>query len=476
MENRITRKEENFSQWYIDVILKAKLADYAPVKGCMVIRPNGYILWENIQKNLDRMFKESGHVNAYFPLLIPESFIQKESEHMEGFSPECAVVTYGGGKKLKEPLIVRPTSETMIWSMYARWITSYRDLPLLINQWCNIVRWELRPRLFLRTSEFLWQEGHTAHETYEEADKEALKMLGIYKKFVEEYMAIPVYKGQKSDSERFAGALQTYTIEALMQDGKALQAGTSHNLGQNFARAFNVKFATREGGEDYVWATSWGVSTRLIGALIMAHGDNKGIIIPPKLASLIAVIIPIYYSAKERSRVLSYIQSLYLNLKNDFNVKIDDREEYRPSYKFNEWELQGIPLRIEVGPKDVEKKQAILVRRDTGEKIILPFNEVSLRISTLLNEIQKNLFEKAKRFKEENTFKVDNLDDFQKVIDDKGGFIYAHWCGSPECEAKIKSLTKATIRCIPFHNEKEEGKCIYCGGKSSQRVLFAKAY
>ncbi len=476
MKNSITPKEENFSQWYIDLVLKAKLADYAPVKGCMVIRPNGYLLWENIQKNLDRMFKESGHVNAYFPLLIPESFIQKEKEHMEGFSPECAVVTHGGGKKLKEPLFIRPTSETMIWSMYARWITSYRDLPLLINQWCNIVRWELRPRLFLRTLEFLWQEGHTAHETYEEAEKEALKMLGIYKSFVEEYMAIPVYEGQKSESERFAGALQTYTIEALMQDGKVLQAGTSHNLGQNFARAFDVKFATREGGEDYVWATSWGVSTRLIGALIMAHADNRGIIIPPKLASLPVVIVPIYYSASERSKVLSYIQSLCLNLRKDFNIKIDDREEYRPSFKFNEWELQGIPLRIEVGPKDVEKKQAVLVRRDTGEKISVPFNEVSLRIPALLDEIQKNIFEKAKKFKEENTFKIDIFEDFQKIINHKGGFIYAHWCGSQECEAKIKSLTTATLRCIPFHNEKERGKCVYCQGKSSQRVLFAKAY
>jgi len=476
MKNSITPKEENFPQWYIDLVLKAKLADYAPVKGCMVIRPNGYHLWENIQKNLDRMFKESGHVNAYFPLLIPESFIQKEKEHMEGFSPECAVVTYGGGKKLKEPLFIRPTSETMIWSMYARWITSYRDLPLLINQWCNIVRWELRPRLFLRTLEFLWQEGHTAHETYEEAEKEALRMLGIYKNFVEEYMAIPVYEGQKSESERFAGALQTYTIEALMQDGKVLQAGTSHNLGQNFARAFNVKFATREGGEDYVWATSWGVSTRLIGALIMTHADNKGIIIPPKLAFLPVVIVPIYYSASERSRVLSFIQSLYLSLREDFNIKIDDREEYRPSFKFNEWELQGIPLRIEVGPKDVEKKQVILVRRDTGEKISVSLNEVPSRIPTLLDEIQKNIFEKAKKFKEENTFKIDTFEDFQKIINGKGGFISAHWCGSPECEAKIKSLSAATLRCIPFHNEKERGKCVYCEGESSQRVLFAKAY
>ena len=476
MKNSITPKGENFSQWYIDLVLKAKLADYAPVKGCMVIRPNGYLLWENIQKNLNRMFKETGHVNAYFPLLIPESFIEKESEHMEGFSPECAVVTHGGGKKLKEPLVIRPTSETIIWSMYARWITSYRDLPLLINQWCNIVRWELRPRLFLRTLEFLWQEGHTAHETYEEAEEEALKMLGIYKKFVEEYMAIPVYEGKKSESERFAGALQTYTVEALMQDGKALQAGTSHNLGQNFARAFNVKFATREGGEDYVWATSWGVSTRLIGALIMTHADNKGIIVPPKLAFLPVVIVPIYYSASERSKVLSYIQPLYSNLREDFNIKVDDREEYRPSYKFNEWELQGVPLRIEVGPKDVEKKQVILVRRDTGKKIGVPYNEVSLRIPTLLDEIQENLFEKAKKFKEENTFEIDTFEDFQKTINHKGGFIYAHWCSSPECEAKIKSLTAATLRCTPFGNEKEKGKCVYCGEKSSQRVLFAKAY
>ena len=440
MKNSITPKEENFPQWYIDLVLKAKLADYAPVKGCMVIRPNGYLLWENIQKNLDRMFKESGHVNAYFPLLIPESFIQKEKEHMEGFSPECAVVTYGGGKKLKEPLFIRPTSETMIWSMYARWITSYRDLPLLINQWCNIVRWELRPRLFLRTLEFLWQEGHTAHETYEEAEEEALKMLRIYKNFIEEYMAIPVYEGQKSESERFAGALQTYTIEALMQDGKVLQAGTSHNLGQNFARAFDVKFATREGGEEYVWATSWGVSTRLIGALIMAHADNKGIIIPPKLASLPVVVVPIYYSASERSKVLSYIQSLCLNLRKDFNIKIDDREEYRPSFKFNEWELQGIPLRIEVGPKDVEKKQAVLVRRDTGEKISVSLNEVCLRIPALLDEIQKNIFEKAKKFKEENTFKIDTFEDFQKIINGKGGFIYAHWCGSLECAFVIELI------------------------------------
>ncbi|TET45485.1 proline--tRNA ligase [Candidatus Aerophobetes bacterium] len=476
MKNSITPKEENFSQWYIDLVLKAKLADYAPVKGCMVIRPNGYLIWENIQKNLDRMFKESGHVNAYFPLLIPESFIQKEKEHMEGFSPECAVVTYGGGKELKEPLVIRPTSETVVWSMYARWITSYRDLPLLMNEWCNVVRWELRPRLFLRTLEFLWQEGHTAHETHEEAEEEVLRMLGIYKNFVEEYMAIPVYEGQKSESERFAGALQTYTIEALTQDRKALQLGTSHNLGQKFARAFDVKFATREGGEDYVWATSWGVSTRLIGALIMSHADNKGIIVPPKLAPLPVVIVPIYYSASERSKVLSFIQSLYLSLREDFNIKIDDREEHRPSYKFNEWELQGIPLRIEVGPKDVGKKQAILVRRDTGEKISVSLNEVPSRIPALLDEIQKNLFEKAKEFRDENTFKIDTFEDFQKIINHKGGFIYAHWCGLPECEAKIKSLTAATLRCILLYNEKEKGKCVYCGGKSSQRVLFAKAY
>ncbi len=396
MSKGITKRSEDFSQWYIDIVLKAELADYSPVKGCMVIRPNGYGIWENIQKNLDRMFKETGHVNAYFPLLIPESFLKKEAEHVEGFAPECAVVTHGGGKPLEEPLVIRPTSETIIWATYKNWISSYRDLPLLINQWANVCRWEMRTRLFLRTTEFLWQEGHTAHDSYEEAEEEALKMIRVYQRFAEEYLAMPVIVGRKTESEKFAGAVHTYCIEALMQDGKALQAGTSHNLGQNFAKAFDVKFQDRDMELKYVYATSWGVSTRLVGALIMTHSDDKGLVIPPKLAPLPVVIVPIWRSLAEQQQVTDFAKNITKDWDPIF-YKIDDRDQYKPGYKFNEWELKGIPLRIEIGPRDVQNKQVVLVRRDTGEKITLSTDNLKGQVDKILKEIQDNLFNTAKK-------------------------------------------------------------------------------
>lgn len=476
MAEKITPRNVDYSRWYTDVILQAKLADYSPVKGAMVIRPNGYAIWEMIQQNLDRMFKETGHENAYFPLLIPESFMHKEAEHVEGFSPECAVVTIGGGEKLEEPLYIRPTSETIIWSMYKKWIMSYRDLPILINQWANVLRWELRTRLFLRTSEFLWQEGHTAHETYEEAEEETKLILNIYKKFAEEFLAIPVIAGKKSDAEKFAGALHTYSIEAMMQDKKALQAGTSHNLGQNFAKAFDVKFQDKDGKLQYVWATSWGVSTRLIGALIMTHGDDNGVVIPPKVAQKQIVIVPIWRGEEEKKQVLAYADEVRSELRKEFNVILDDREQFKPGYKFAEWELQGIPLRLEIGPRDVAKNGMVMVRRDILKKEFVTKAGILETVRNTLNLMQKEMLEKARQFQQENTHEVDDYEEFKKIIEEQGGFLNSHWCGDPECEAQVKADTKATIRNIPFDRKEEKGKCIVCGKESEGRVIFAKAY
>ncbi|TFH02672.1 MAG: proline--tRNA ligase [Calditrichales bacterium] len=476
MAQRITTREADYSRWYTDIIIQGKLADYSPVKGCMVIRPNGYALWEKIQGYLDKMFKDSGHVNAYFPLFIPESFMQKEAEHVEGFSPECAVVTHGGGAKLEENLYIRPTSETIIWSMYKKWIMSYRDLPILINQWANVVRWEMRTRLFLRTTEFLWQEGHTAHATYEEAEEETRKILNIYKDFAENYLGISVMVGIKSEAEKFAGAKHTYCIEAMMQDKKALQAGTSHNLGQNFAKAFDVKFQDKEGKLQTVWATSWGVSTRLIGALIMAHSDDNGLVLPPKMALNPVVIIPIWKSDEEKERVLAFAEKVRDEMKSEINVLIDDREQFKPGYKFAEWELLGIPVRMEIGPKDEAEKKVVVVRRDTREKIFVLDGEIKSTVTALLEQMQKDMLDKTRRFREENTHNVDDYETFKTQLEDPGGFFNAHWCGSADCEQKIKEETKATIRLIPLEQEAESGKCLACSGDSSGRVIFARSY
>ena len=476
MAQKVTPRNVDYSRWYTDIVLQGKLADYSPVKGAMVIRPNGYAIWEKIQQALDKMFKETGHVNAYFPLLIPESFMQKEAEHVEGFSPECAIVTIGGGQKLEEPLYIRPTSETIFWSMYKKWIMSYRDLPILINQWANVMRWEMRTRLFLRTSEFLWQEGHTAHQTAEEAEAETIKMLNVYKTFAEEYLAIPVIPGRKSDAEKFAGALHTYSIEAMMQDKKALQAGTSHNLGQNFAKAFDVKFQDKDGKQQYVYATSWGVSTRLIGALIMAHSDDRGLVLPPRMAQRPVVIVPIWKKDEQKRSVLDFADSIHSELKAKYSVIFDDREQFKPGYKFADWELQGIPVRIEIGPKDVEKNSVVLVRRDTMEKQFVSRDGILDTVTSQLELMQKEMLEKARAFLEANTFDVDNYDELKERIATDGGFINSHWCGSPECETKVKNDTKATIRNIPFDRKEEKGSCIVCGKESDGRVIFAKAY
>lgn len=486
MAEKITPRSKDFSQWFLDIIQHAKLADYSPVKGCMVIRPNGYAIWEKIQRVLDGKFKETGHKNAYFPLFIPESFLKKEAEHVEGFAPELAIVTHAGGKKLEENLVVRPTSETIINSMFAKWIQSYRDLPLLINQWANVVRWEMRTRPFLRTTEFLWQEGHTCHETEADAEEEVLKMLEVYRAFAEDYMAMPVFTGKKTDSERFAGALRTFCIEALMQDGKALQAGTSHNLGQNFAKAFGTEFQTREGGRDFVWQTSWGVSTRLIGGLIMTHSDDKGLILPPRLAPIHVVIVPIFKTPEERDLVLSKAKLLSdslrawptqkANLGGPISVHIDLDETKSPGWKFAEWEVQGVPLRIEIGPKDLAKNQAVLARRDSGEKAFVPITEIPAKALDLLTEIQESLFRRALEFRNQNVTEVETYEEFKKVLDEKGGFIKAHWDGTAETEKAIKEETKATIRCIPLNNPQESGKCVKTGKPSTQRVLFARSY
>ncbi len=475
MARKITPRGENYSQWYIDIVLQAQLADYSPVKGCMVIRPRGYALWENIQRAIDNMFKETGHTNAYFPVLIPESFIEKEAEHVEGFSPELAVVTLAGGEELDEPLVIRPTSETIIWSMYKKWIQSYRDLPILINQWANVLRWEKRTRLFLRTSEFLWQEGHTAHATKEEAEEETLKMLNVYKTFAEEYMALPVLTGRKSESEKFAGAVETYAIEAMMQDKRALQAGTSHFLGQNFAKAFDVTYQSKNGDLEYVWATSWGVSTRLVGALIMAHSDDKGLVIPPKLASVEVAIIPIYKN-ETRADVLRYADKVRQELEGSVKVVVDDDDQNSPGWKFAQWELYGVPIRIEVGPRDMKENKVVLVRRDTGEKETVAIHEIKARIDQLLIDIQKNLYDTALAFRKENTFTADSYDECVALFEKDSGFVEASWCGSEECELKVKDDTKATIRVIPFDREPPSSPCIVCNGTAKYTVVFAKAY
>ena len=475
MAKKMTRQADDFSAWYNEVIAKAELADNAPTRGCMVIRPYGYTLWENMVAELDRMFKATGHVNAYFPLLIPESFFQKEAEHVEGFSPECAVVTHGGGKKLEENLMVRPTSETVIADMYAKWIQSYRDLPLLINQWANVFRWELRPRAFLRTTEFLWQEGHTAHATAEEAQEETLRILDIYRTFAEDFMAIPVLYGPKTDAEKFPGALQTYAIEGLMKDGKALQMGTSHNLGQNFSRAFNIDFQTRDGSREYVYQTSWGMSTRTVGAIIMAHGDDRGLVLPPRLAPHQVVVIPIAKTDEERSVVRGAVDRLLESLEG-VRVKVDDREQFGLGWKFTEWETKGVPLRVELGPRDLASGQAVVVRRDTGDKSFVPLESLDGHIRDLLETVQRDMFQRALSFREVHSREIDDRDSFVSAANGDGGFIHAHWCGDPACEAAVKEDTRNTIRCVPMHWDAEEGVCVYCGASSDRKVAYAQAY
>ncbi len=492
MSKEITSREKDYSQWYNDLVLKGSLADYSAVRGCMVIKPYGYALWENMRDVLDKMFKDTGHVNAYFPLFVPKSLFEAEEKNAEGFAKECAIVTHyrlkndpnKPGKlmvdpeaKLEEELIVRPTSEAIIWNTYKGWIQSYRDLPLLINQWANVVRWEMRTRLFLRTAEFLWQEGHTAHATKEEAIIETEKMLHVYADFVENWMAVPVIKGVKTANERFAGAEDTYCIEALMQDGKALQAGTSHFLGQNFAKAFDVKFSDKTNKLDYVWATSWGVSTRLIGGLVMAHSDDDGLILPPRIAPLQVVIVPIYKGDEEKAMISNTVEPLLKELKEmGIRVKYDDNDNNRPGWKFAEYEMKGVPVRIAIGARDLANKVVEVARRDTKTKLTVDVNGLSLYVKELLEEIQVQMFNKAKAYRDEHITKVDSWDEFVHVLDTKTGFVAAHWDGTPETEEVIKEKTKATIRCIPLNNEQEEGVCILSGKPSKERVLFARAY
>lgn len=491
MGSKFTKKEENYSQWYNDIVKNADLAENSAVRGCMVIKPYGYAIWEKMQSVLDKKFKDTGHSNAYFPIFIPKSFFSKEASHVEGFAKECAVVTHyrlkndENGKgivvdedaKLEEELIVRPTSETIIWDTYRKWIQSYRDLPILVNQWANVVRWEMRTRLFLRTAEFLWQEGHTAHATKEEAIEETTKMLDVYADFAENWMSIPVLKGTKTASERFAGAVDTYCIEALMQDGKALQAGTSHFLGQNFAKAFDVKYASKEGKEEYVWATSWGVSTRLMGALIMAHSDNNGLVLPPKLAPIQVVIVPIYKKAEQLEQVSEKAVQIKKALESKgISVKFDNRDTHKPGWKFAEYEYKGVPVRLAIGPRDLENNTIELARRDTLSKEVVDIDGIEEKIFNLLDDIQSNIYKKAFDFRKNNTYKVESWEEFKDIITNKGGFVSAHWDGTAETEEKIKAETKATIRLIPLDAEKEEGKCVYSGAKSNQRVIFARAY
>ena len=479
MAKNITSRSDNYSQWYLDVIKAGQLADYAPVKGCMVIRPSGFAIWEAMQARLDRIFKETGHVNAYFPLLIPQEFLNRESEHVEGFSPECAVVTIGGGKELEEPLVIRPTSETVIGHMYAQWINSYRDLPVLINQWANVMRWEKRTRIFLRTSEFLWQEGHTAHETYEEAQEETLKMLEVYRSFQENDLAIPVIPGQKSEAEKFPGALFTYTVEAMMQDGKALQSATSHNLGQNFAKAFEIQFLDRNNQQSLAWTTSWGSSTRMIGGLIMTHSDDDGLILPPRIAPVAVALIPIFVNDQERSQTLEFAeqikQRLAVNL-DHLRIQIDDRDNLRPGDKFFHWIQQGVPVRVEIGPRDVKQQSAMVARRDVRDKKLVPLDEIANHIMSLLQQIQQNLYQRALDFREVNTRTAKSYGEFKEILELEGGFVRAHWNGSREVEDLIKNETKATIRCIPLNDQPEVGKCILTGEHSKQEVIFAIAY
>ncbi|MCF7797465.1 MAG: proline--tRNA ligase [Lentisphaeria bacterium] len=477
MSKGVTKQRDDFSRWYTDVVQKAELADYGPVKGTMVIRPYGYAIWEAIQSGLDGLFKATGHVNAYFPMFIPESFLKKEADHVEGFAPEVAVVTHAGGKELEEPLVVRPTSETIIWHMYKKWINSYRDLPLLINQWANVVRWEMRTRLFLRTTEFLWQEGHTAHATPEEAEEETQRMLNVYKTFAEEWMAMPVITGRKSESEKFAGAVATYSIEAMMRDTRALQAGTSHNLGQNFAKAFDVTFQNPNNEPEFVYATSWGVSTRLIGGIIMTHGDDKGLILPPKIAPYQVVIIPIFRDDDQKKAVLAEVDKLVTDLREaGVRVKVDDDETSSPGFKFNEWEMRGVPVRIELGPKDVEKQQAVVVTRYNGEKSFLPLKGLAESMPERLTDVQQAIFDRALQFREDNTRRASSWDEFETIISEKGGFIRAGWNGDAVVEEKIKEATKATIRNIPFDQPDDPGKCIFSGEPAKYEVIFAKAY
>jgi prolyl-tRNA synthetase len=492
MAKELTTRQQDYSQWYNDLVLKGSLADYSAVRGCMVIKPYGYALWENMQATLDKMFKDTGHENAYFPLFVPKSLFEAEEKNAEGFAKECAIVTHyrlktdpnNKGKlmvdpeaKLEEELIVRPTSEAIIWNTYKTWIQSYRDLPILVNQWANVVRWEMRTRLFLRTAEFLWQEGHTAHATKEEAIEETLKMLDVYADFAENWMAMPVIKGVKTPNERFAGAEDTYCIEALMQDGKALQAGTSHFLGQNFAKAFDVKFSDKNNTLDYVWATSWGVSTRLIGGLVMTHSDDEGLVLPPRIAPVQVVIVPIFKGEEQKALLDEKVDAMVASFKAaGIRVKYDDSDNQRPGWKFAEYELKGVPVRIAVGPRDLENNQVEIARRDTKEKTTVSMEGITETVSQLLLDIQSNLFERAKKYRDEHITKVDSWEDFIATLDTKAGFVSAHWDGTPETEDKIKEMTKATIRCIPLNNEQEAGTCILTGQPSTQRVLFARAY
>ena len=471
----ITPRSQDFSQWYLDVVRRAELADYSPVKGCMVIRPYGYAIWELLQQALDARIKETGHVNAYFPLFIPEGLLHKEAEHVEGFSPQVAYVTHGGGEELEERLVVRPTSEAIIGTMYAKWVQGWRDLPILINQWANVVRWEKVTRPFLRTTEFLWQEGHTAHETAEEAEAETLKILDLYADVCESMLAVPVVKGRKSESEKFAGALRTYSIEALMGDGRALQAGTSHNLGQNFAKAFDITFQARDKSVQHVWGTSWGVTTRLVGALIMTHGDDSGLIVPPRVAPYQVVVVPIGRD-NWRETVLPRAQDIQRQLRQaGIRVTLDDRDE-RPGWKFSEWELRGVPLRLEIGPKDIEKSQVMLARRDTREKIAAPMDTLATTVADLLEDIQKTLLERALKFREERTQRVASYEEFKTVMEGRPGFVIAPWCGSAECEAQIKTETQATIRNMPLGSPVPTGQCVRCNAVATAEAWFAKAY
>lgn len=491
MGKNLTKRSEDYSKWYNELVAKADLAENSAVRGCMVIKPYGYAIWEKMQAQLDKMFKETGHENAYFPLFIPKSYLSKEAAHVDGFAKECAVVTHyrlknaedGSGvivdpdAKLEEELIVRPTSETIIWDTYRKWIQSYRDLPILVNQWANVVRWELRTRMFLRTAEFLWQEGHTAHETKEEAIQEAEQMMHVYAEFAETFMGVPVVKGVKTDSERFAGAVETYCIEALMQDGKALQAGTSHFLGQNFAKAFDVKYTTREGKQELVWATSWGVSTRLMGALIMMHSDDNGLVLPPKLAPIQVVIVPIHKGQEQLDAITERVNPLVKELRSKgISVKFDNRDTYKPGWKFNEYELKGVPLRLAIGMRDMENNTFELARRDTLSKEVVATDDVVERIEVLLEEIQETIFNKALDYRNSHITEVNTFEEFKELLETKGGFLSAHWDGTTETEDKIKELTKATIRCIPLNSKEEDGVCVYSGKPSKQRVLFAKAY
>jgi prolyl-tRNA synthetase len=486
-DKKLTTRSEDFSAWYNEVVLRAELADYSPVRGCMVIRPNGYGIWERMQRALDDMFKATGHRNAYFPLFIPESFLHREAEHVEGFAPETAVVTHGGGKKLEEPLIVRPTSETIIYSMFAKWVQSYRDLPLLINQWANVVRWEMRTRLFLRTLEFLWQEGHTAHATHDEAEEEARMILGLYRDFMESWMAMPVITGLKTESERFAGALRTYACEAMMQDNKALQAGTSHNLGQNFAKVFDLTFQSESGTQEFAWNTSWGVSTRLVGGLVMTHGDDKGLRTPPFLAPTEIVIVPIYRSDEERGRVLEATTRIMSTLTDwerrdpgRLRVHLDARQGIKPGAKYYEWELRGIPLRMEIGPKDLDKNQAMLVRRDSGEKRPVSLDSIGEDASDLLARMQDDMLAAARDRQDKNSIRGGiDYDRFRQIMEGEGAFVYAGWCGDPACEARIKEETKATIRVLPdeeFRSAEAPTRCLRCGQAATSEAVWAKSY